>query len=321
MIERGVVIDGILINRRFWNQTFASESNCSVYVLEDYLSSNRCNLIVAFSGYREGILKEYMDNIHKLYVLDFIGALCLDGIFSMISHAFYRKHEEDWRWLEEHLEDKKSREALEAFLMQRMTGIYAKEEYGQNQYFPDNIIQLQAGEVFVDCGAFCGENSIDFVKRLENQQIDGYKKIICVEADEENVMKMKKNLESYENVEIISAGTWDRTGTLYMNAGLGVGSRISADGEVAVKAMAIDDLLHGDQATYIKMDVEGSELKSLQGAANTISKYKPKLAVCVYHKPEDLIEIPKYIYHLRNDYQFYIRNHSPYGIETVLYAI
>lgn len=321
LADRGIRIDGILINRRFWNQALASESNCSIYILEDYLSSNCCNLIVAFSGYQEGILNEYMDNIRKLYVLDFIGVLCLDGIFDMISHEFYRKHEADWRWLEAHLEDGKSQDALEAFLMQRLSGVYAKEEYEADQYFPDNLIELQEDEVFVDCGAFCGENSIDFMKRLKSHQINHYKRIICVEADEKNVVELNKNLEPYDNIEIISAGTWNRTETLHMNAGLGVGSRITKDGKVSVKAMAIDDLLHGERATYIKMDVEGSELKSLQGAANTIIKYKPKLAVCVYHKPGDLIEIPRYIYSLRNDYKFYIRNHSPYGIETVLYAL
>ena len=84
---------------------------------------------------------------------------------------------------------------------------------------------------------------------------------------------------------------------------------------------AIDEILQGEEATYIKMDVEGAELRALYGAEKTIRTYRPKLAVCMYHKPEDLVTIPQYIYSIRDDYRFYIRNHSPYGIEMVLYAV
>lgn len=321
MSDRGITIAGVLINRKYWSEDVAFINGYPVYVLEEYLSSNRCNLIVAFSGYHEGQLQNYMSQIQKLYVLDFIGTLCLEGIFCMISHDFFTEHEKDWEWLEAHLDDDKSRKSLEAFLVQRMSGVYTKEEYEKNQYFPEDIIRLQEDEIFVDSGAYCGENSIDFVERLESQQVKGYKRIVCIEADRENVVKLREAMSGYEDVQIISAGTWDRTDTLYLNGGLGVGSRISDEGTDKIQVMAIDDILGGGSATYIKMDVEGAELKSLIGARSTIKTYKPKLAVCIYHKPEDLIEIPRYIYSLRDDYKFYIRNHSPYGIETVLYAV
>lgn len=72
------------------------------------------------------------------------------------------------------------------------------------------------------------------------------------------------------------------------------------------------------------MDVEGSELESLKGAADTIRKNHPKLAICCYHKKEDIIVLYQYIKSFDNDeteYKFYLRHHSNSAYETVLYAI
>ncbi|MFI3174418.1 MAG: FkbM family methyltransferase [Bacillota bacterium] len=69
------------------------------------------------------------------------------------------------------------------------------------------------------------------------------------------------------------------------------------------------------------MDIEGAELVALQGGEQTIKKYKPKLAICIYHKPEDVIELFAYIKNLVPEYKFYIRHYSNTQTETVLYAI
>jgi len=69
------------------------------------------------------------------------------------------------------------------------------------------------------------------------------------------------------------------------------------------------------------MDIEGSELNALKGAEAVIRKYHPVLAVCVYHKKEDLLEIPQYIKSLYPGYKLYLRTYSKYCQELVLYAV
>lgn len=321
MSDRGVKIEGFLLNREFWTVGINEVEGYPLFVLEDYLDKNKCDLIVGFSGYCNEQAQMIQSRVHRLYALDFIGALCLEGQYGMISQKFYRENMPGLQWLEKCLCDEKSKAALDSFIIQRMTGIYMKKEYKFDQYFPNDIISLRDREVFVDCGAYHGESAIDFIMQIRKQKIESYKKIICVEADKYNVIKMRDILKIYKNIEIVSAGLWDRACTLHMDGGLGVGSKISDTGKTSIEAETIDNILRGAEATYIKMDIEGSELKGIQGAVDTIRRYKPKLAICIYHKPEDLIEIPRYICNLRDDYKFYIRNHSPYGIETVLYAI
>ena len=68
------------------------------------------------------------------------------------------------------------------------------------------------------------------------------------------------------------------------------------------------------------MDIEGAELDTLIGAEKTIKQNKPKLAVCIYHKIEDIITIPKYLHSIVPEYTFSVRQHSNSLLETVLYA-
>ena len=82
----------------------------------------------------------------------------------------------------------------------------------------------------------------------------------------------------------------------------------------------LDNYLHGERATFIKADVEGMELALLKGAAQTISRWKPKLAICVYHYPLDLPDTIAYIRALVPNYRFALRHHSPQQMETVLYC-
>lgn len=119
-------------------------------------------------------------------------------------------------------------------------------------------------------------------------------------------------------------GLSDRVGTAAFRSGRKEESGIvgPADGNCSdvIETVALDEFLRGERVTFIKMDIEGAERDALKGAAQIIREQKPKLAVSIYHRPDDVIEIPKLILSLRPDYRLYIRHYSLLSNETVLYA-
>jgi hypothetical protein len=98
-------------------------------------------------------------------------------------------------------------------------------------------------------------------------------------------------------------------------------SAIDSEGGEEVQVTTIDKELQGKKVTFIKMDIEGSELEALRGAKNVIMKNRPKLAICIYHKPEDIWEIPSIIMQYYPGYKFYLRHYSLTDSDTVLYAL
>jgi FkbM family methyltransferase len=125
-----------------------------------------------------------------------------------------------------------------------------------------------------------------------------------------------------EKVSLHKAALFSENRETYFDAA-GSGSRASKQGKELVQLVKFDEYLPEEersQVTYIKLDVEGAEMEALKGMKETIVNYKPRLAICIYHKPADLWELPLYIHSLNPDYKLYIRQHHPVH-ETVLYAV
>ena len=75
-----------------------------------------------------------------------------------------------------------------------------------------------------------------------------------------------------------------------------VGARISKQGDIMVRAVTIDQAARNlDAVDFIKMDIEGGERHALRGAVETLARFKPRLAICVYHRDDDPRVIPEII--------------------------
>lgn len=199
------------------------------------------------------------------------------------------------------------------------------------QYFDLQELPHVPDEAFVDAGPLDGLSCVAFRDWCGDNNAICY----CFEPDEGNRKMTLANLKEYglSNYKMYDAGLWENKGRLLFDArGMGL-SRVvekgkddcrftNINGIVEIPVVSMDEVLFGQRITFIKMDIEGSELKALIGAAGIIKQQKPKLAICVYHKPEDIWKIPGFVLSLRDDYRFYFRHYCYWGTgETVMYAI
>jgi FkbM family methyltransferase len=189
-----------------------------------------------------------------------------------------------------------------------------------DEYFNENFLKYSEKEIFIDAGSFDLGTVIDF-KKVCNTLTKAY----AFEPDASNYKKCLHRLEEQKSelpqTKLYQYGTWSCTTELCFDSTSDGCSHIG-EGKTIIKTAAIDDLVDkGDKITFIKMDVEGAELESLKGAKKIIQRDKPKLAICIYHKPEDVITLPLYIKQLVPEYKFYLRSYSNADNEMVLYAV
>ena len=158
------------------------------------------------------------------------------------------------------------------------------------------------GDIAIDGGAYDGATSRDFAMQGA--------KVYAFEMDFNNYKNCLNRADKY-NFTIENLGLSNQEGEEFYSVG-GVGSR-KGSGEFVGRFTDLDNYVlkkNLPRVDYIKLDIEGAELDMLHGAAKTISRWKPKMAVSAYHKPEDLWTLAKYIKSIREDYKFYFRHYK-----------
>lgn len=187
------------------------------------------------------------------------------------------------------------------------------------QYFdlPQLKERKENKEIFVDGGAYDGTSSVEFVKWCSGCR----KKIYVWEPDVISREACSERLKKIDvEYKIIPKGLWKDTELLRFDMQNNSCSNINDEGTMIIEVDSIDNIIK-EPVTFIKMDIEGAEYQALLGAKNMITQYKPKLAIAVYHKPEDLWQLPYLIYEISPTYTFYLRHYSLDSNEIVLYAI
>jgi len=220
------------------------------------------------------------------------------------------------------LVDTKSKDILKGIVNLRKT--FDTKYYidpSDTEYFPsdvpilDNLRQVN----FIDCGAYIG----DTIEELVNQNIDiGY--TISFEPDSKNLVSLEHTLNklNLNNNIVYPAGVYNKNTILkFANNGIDSSASFDEKSSIQVPVVSLDTVILNSNPNFIKMDIEGAEKEALLGAKNTIQKYKPNLAICLYHKEEDLWELPLLINNIEPSYDMYIRVHEDLCLSTVLYCI
>lgn len=263
-------------------------------------------IVLCFAVHDEKMLNRIreLSEKHTLYAPNV--PIVDDGIFT---REFIEKHDEEFDRAYSLLSDDFSRKSYIDVLNFKVSGkteyLFGCEKNKQEIY--SEFLLVDDNEIFMDLGAYDGDTVREFLRASDGK----YRKIYAVEADEKNYKKLIRNTENLSDIQTCNLAAWNKKDTLYFEKKKGRNSKLSSLGQVKVNADSVDNILKGEEITILKMDIEGSEEKAIEGARNTIIKYKPKLYICAYHRNSDMFRLPIKINEICNEYRFHFCHH-PY---------
>ena len=207
------------------------------------------------------------------------------------------------------LADDKSRSVFAALIDYRLSG-RIKYLFGCESPDDENwaLLGLSDNEAYFDLGAYNGDTLRQFIRLTDGR----YQSITAVEPEARNYRKLSEYAEGLHYVNLINKAMSDKAGTVYFEKGSGRGGAVGKGRTIEVESTSVDILSAqlGISPTFIKMDLEGMELKAIEGAGNVIAENRPKMLISAYHRSRDIFEIPLMIKKIRPDYKVYLR-HSP----------
>lgn len=314
--ENGFSVDGIPV-KSFEEIDFSNANYCILVAIENNKAIIRKlqEADVTFYAPSQKEFYSWCAMIHDSYCKD-----CdhkIDNLGRRIEHYHKDLKSQKDLW-KSFYDDRESIEVISSRINFYETGNLSYLEdcvISSKNYFVQDLIEIRNDDVFVDCGAFDGDSAISFSKFVKNQ----YKKIICFEPDSINFKKLQQISQNMKNIEIFPYAVGNENGKISFSDGNGTASAVSENGNTKVSIIRMDDFIK-EPVTIIKMDIEGAEIDALRGGEKLIKKYRPKLIISVYHKVEDLLDIPMFIWSLVPEYKFKLRQKLPGIYDTVLYA-
>lgn len=187
-------------------------------------------------------------------------------------------------------------------------------------------IQAMAGDIVLDVGGCWGDTALYFADKVGR---DGH--VYSFEFIPRNVKVFQCNVdlnpEFRSRISLVENPVFSKSNLSVYYLDKGAGSKVSMKPlkhmTGTVMTLAIDDFVSRNQLSkidFIKMDIEGAELAALEGARKTIQRFKPKLAIAIYHSIGDMGRIPNWILDLNLGYTIHLGHYTIFEDETVCFA-
>lgn len=170
---------------------------------------------------------------------------------------------------------------------------------------------------FLDVGAYDGDTLLQAQRRLS------VTRGIAVEANTSLFDSIKCVAKSYDNgVEIMPRAAWSHACRLHFSEVRGGMISVSEAEDGELEAAPIDDGI-SEHVDLIKMDIEGAEISALTGCLRTL-KTGPDLAIAAYHRPEDLVQLPRFLEsagYVKPAFDFHVAHYSDCFDDTIIYFL
>lgn len=252
------------------------------------------------------------------------------AVFSMKTYAknsipdnFYVKNYDSIKQTEKLFKDRKTRNLYKEYIEFVAFGTDIPKKYQAT--FEENMfpkVMPEKGDIVIDAGigACYGGVACEPLKTYaEAAGKEGY--VYGFEPFQDFLKYIDNTVQQnpMKNIKVYPYGLWSENATKKLCL-MDVSSSlvlVYTDGPefTDVKVVSLDSFVEENnlkKVDFIKMDIEGAEVDALHGAEKTIKKYKPKLVVALYHRPEDIFNIMLYINSLNPNYTYYLGYHPPF---------
>lgn len=189
-----------------------------------------------------------------------------------------------------------------------------------------SIVEAESGDTVLDIGACWGDTALYFADKVGEKG-----SVYSFEFIPNNIKLFNVNKSfnpSLSNrIHLVENPVSDTSGQNIYFKDYGPGSKVAfepfEDQTGEAKTISIDDFVQTnniEKVDFIKMDIEGAESFALNGAIETIKKFKPKLAIAIYHSMDDFVNIPNWIIDLDLDYEIFLGHYTIHSEETICFA-
>lgn len=310
-----------LVPERYEHWTYIIEKKSREFNIEKYelvSYKNIPDMLKIASGFEKRNIDVYcviseMGGAHKIRTVAVLRRLLelysrytpiyFSGIDEEYANRIFnvKKHAEKYEKAYSLLSDKRSREVFKELIRVMVSNDYYRlaENNMERKYFEN--FEMSENECFICLGAAKGDTVLKFIKQYKK-----FSNIYAFEASKKEFSILKRNIEQIpkdisQNIHIY-------------NEWVGIGD----------SAINLNNRFKDTDVSLICMDIEGAEIDVLKGTTDIISEKRPVLAVCAYHKIDDLYTIPLYIDSIVDDYSFFLTKYYGQGrgfSEYLYYAV